>query len=221
MGKIVSSVGRRSPSGRDRSPPPDALSLYAAGGTVGAGRKYLNRDERQRVIAAAARLERRAALFVLTLAWSGARISEILALTPRSFQIEQSLISIVTLKRRCWRVREVPIPPDLMKAIAEEFGLDAAQRDLGSGNVRVWPMSRTTAWRTVKRVMDSAGISGRSACPRGLRHAFGVGTLQAGVPITLLQRWLGHSRLSATAIYATAAGPEEVALASLFWKWAG
>lgn len=218
MGKIVSSAGHR--TGRDRLPPPDAFSLYAPGGAAGAGRKYLNRDERQRVIEAAALLDRRAALFVLTLAWSGARISEILALTPRSFQIEQSLISIVTLKRRCWRVREIPIPPELMQALSEEFGLIAAQRDLDAGNVRLWPMSRTTAWRIVKRVMESAGVSGRSACPRGLRHAFGVGTLQAGVPITLLQRWLGHSRLSTTAIYATAAGPEEVAFASRFWAWA-
>jgi hypothetical protein len=53
----------------------------------------------------------------------------------------------------------------------------------------------------------------------GLRHTFGVGTVQAGVPITLVQRWLGHSRLTTTAIYAAAVGPEELEFASRFWSW--
>jgi integrase/recombinase XerD len=75
----------------------------------------------------------------------------------------------------------------------------------------------TVAWRLVKRLMASAEVEGRQACPRGLRHAFGVGTLQAGVPIDLTQRWLGHARLCTTAIYAAACGPEEIAIAGKFW----
>ncbi|NOT70880.1 MAG: tyrosine-type recombinase/integrase [Hyphomicrobium sp.] len=65
-------------------------------------------------------------------------------------------------------------------------------------------------------VLAHAGISGRGACLRGLRHSFGVGTLQAGVPITLLQRWLRHARLSTTEIYTKVIGPEEIAFARLF-----
>jgi hypothetical protein len=38
------------------------------------------------------------------------------------------------------------------------------------------------AWRVIKRVLRRSGIIGRQACPRGLRHAFGVGCLQPGVP---------------------------------------
>jgi integrase len=217
MGKIVSQDGRRDRVGVPPSSQ-DAASLYAASRSA-AERKYLNHDERRRVLAAANKLALRPALFALTLAWSGARISEVLALTPRSFQIERSLISIVTLKRRRWSVREVPIPPTLMKMLASEFALADAQRDQSVVGKRVWSMSRTTAWRVVKRVMAHADISGRGACPRGLRHSFGVGTLQAGVPITLLQRWLGHARLSTTEIYANAIGPEELAFASRFWSW--
>lgn len=55
--------------------------------------------------------------------------------------------------------------------------------------------------------MMVAQVTGIAACPRGLRHGFGVGTLQAGVPINLTQRWMGHSRLSTTAIYADPAVP--------------
>lgn len=218
MDKTVTSVDRRDLTGGG-GPPPYPVSLYAqsCGSGTGGGRKYLNHDERQRVLAASATFERRPALFVLVLAWTGARISEILPLTPRAFQVERSLISIVTLKRRRWSVREVPIPPELMQRIAKEFSLLAAQHDPERCNVRLWPMHRVTAWRFVKRVMDVAGVSGRAACPRGMRHAFGVGTLQAGVPITMLQRWMGHARLSTTAIYATVSGPEELAMAKKFW----
>jgi integrase/recombinase XerD len=217
MGKIVSSASRRAApvSGHVTAPP----SLYAPSGGTGSGRKYLNRDERRRVLVATENLERRSALFALTLAWTGARISEVLALTPTSFQIEESVIAIVTLKRRRWNVREVPIPPDLMRALALEFNLSAVQREQMVVAERIWPMSRTTAWRVIKHIMFDAGISGRGACPRGLRHAFGVGTLQAGVPITLLQRWLGHTRLSTTEIYANAIGAEELSFASQFWTW--
>ena len=61
-------------------------------------------------------------------------------------------------------------------------------------------------------------MSGRCACPRGLRHAFGVGTLQAGIPLNLAQRWLGHARISTTAIYADVCGDEEQAFAAMFWR---
>lgn len=215
MGKNVSQADGDLINVQNTSPHP--MSLYAVGSGAVAERKYLNLHERHRVLAAANTLATRPALFALTLAWTGARVSEVLALTPRSFQIEQSLVSIVTLKRRCWSVREVPLPPDLILALDREFSLLATQQDPQHGDVRLWPMSRVTAWRHIKRVMKRAGVSGRPACPRGLRHAFGVGTVQAGVPITLLQKWMGHARLSTTGIYAAVSGPEEIALAKKFW----
>jgi integrase len=76
-----------------------------------------------------------------------------------------------------------------------------------------------TGWRIIKRVMMICQIVGKAACPRGLRHAFGVGTLQAGVPLNLTSKWMGHSRLSTTAIYADACGPEEIAFAARFWNF--
>jgi integrase/recombinase XerD len=190
----------------------EGANLYAPGG----GRKYLNRAERTRALAEMAKLPRSQALFALTLAWTGARVSEVLALTPASFQIESGIVAIETLKRRSHHVREVPIPPGLTAALDEHFKLSAAQR--GEPNRLLWPWHRVTAWRIIKQVMRHSAIVGRQACPRGLRHAFGVGSLQAGVPLNLAQRWLGHARISTTAIYAAATGPEEVAFASRFWQ---
>jgi hypothetical protein len=65
--------------------------------------------------------------------------------------------------------------------------------------------------------MARARVFGSMTCPKGLRHSFGIGTLQAGVPMHLTQNWMGHVRMSTTAIYADVSGPEEEAFAARFW----
>jgi integrase/recombinase XerD len=190
------------------------FSLYAPNG----GRKYLNRDERQRVLAAMAELPTDHALFALTLAWSGGRSTEILSLTPSAFQVERGIVAICTLKRRRHHVREVPLPPELMDALEGHFRISVRQRDTEEADRRLWPFCRQTAWRSIRKIMIQCGITGRQATPRGLRHAFGVGTLQSGAPLSLVQRWLGHARMSTTAIYADVSGPEEQAFAKKFWR---
>lgn len=193
---------------------PYSFSLYGSDGD----KKYLNVGERQRALAAMDELEPDERLFALTLAWSGARISEVLAVTPRNFQLETGVVAILTLKRRQSVWREIPLPPWVMRDLNLHFGLEAAQRDPASSGRRLWPCHRVTGWKIIKHAMMLSQNIGRAACPRGLRHSFGVGTLQSGVPLNQLQRWLGHSRISTTSIYATAAGPEEIALAARFWR---
>jgi integrase len=210
----LSNSDARSERARGASWQPETFSLYAPGGS----RKYLNRAERQRALAAMAGLEPDQALFALTLAWTGARVSEVLALSPQSFQVESGLVALRTLKRRRHSVREVPIPPWLMTALDRHFGISTAQRNAETARRRLWPRHRVTGWRIVKHVMMLSQLVGRGASPRGLRHSFGVGTLQAGVPLNLVQRWLGHARISTTALYADAAGPEERAFAAKFWR---
>ncbi len=188
-------------------------SLYSAGGE----RKYPNHTERQRALNVMQRLAPERALFALTLAWTGGRVSEVLALTPSSFQLEECVVAIRTLKRRKPHVREVPIASALMKALDRNFQLSERQRDAEAANERLWPFSRVTAWRFVRGAMLEAGVIGRPACPRGLRHGFGVGTLQASVPLNLVQRWMGHASISSTSIYTSVCGSEEFAFAARFW----
>jgi integrase len=192
-----------------------AASLYSARGK----RKYLTQAERQRVLAAMSRQPTDAALLGLTLAWTGARVSEVLALTADDFLVEAGVIALATLKRRRPVVREVPIPHELMAALDRRYALRAVQQESGTARLRLWRCCRTTVWRQMKALMAEAGVAGRPACPRGLRHGFGVGTLQAGVPITLVQRWLGHAQLRTTAIYTEVTGPEERRFADGFLRW--
>ena len=188
------------------------FSLYS----TRAERKYINRDERRRILAAMETLDTERALFGLVLAWTGARVSEVLALTRASFQVDSGIVTIVTLKRRKFCAREVPIPPALMQRLDRCFSI--RHPPPGVLTQRLWPWCRVTAWRLVKKVMAKAFVSGRCACPRGIRHGFGVGTLHRGIPAHLIQRWMGHARLSTTTIYMSVCGPEEIDLIKRFWS---
>ena len=66
--------------------------------------------------------------------------------------------------------------------------------------------------------MSSVNITGPQATPKGLRHGFGVHALHSGVPLNLLQKWMGHASISVTAIYGNAVGPEEREIAKRMWQ---
>lgn len=199
-----------------REQPYDGLSLFGPHGS----RKYLNAAERRRFVDAAQRAPPKIRLFCLTLGWSGARISEVLALTPLSVDVESGVASIRTLKRRKpGFVRQVPLPPKVLSELNRVFKLRITQRDPQLATVRLWRWSRTSAWRYVKAVMAAAGVTGTPAMPKGLRHGFGVNAFQANVPPHLVQRWLGHASLRTTAIYSDVIGPEERAFAARMWKF--
>ncbi len=95
-------------------------SLFAQAGR----RKYLNAIERRRFLESAQQLPRSERLFRQVLAWSGARISEALALTPSSIDLEIGVACVVTLKRRKRGiVRQVPLPTDVVHELENEFRL--------------------------------------------------------------------------------------------------
>jgi integrase/recombinase XerD len=190
-------------------------SLFGQSGS----RKYLNAVERRQFLKSAQRLAPNERLFCLTLAWSGARISEVLALTPAAIDLETGVANINTLKRRRRGiVRQVPLPNEVLKELDRVFDLRHRQRDSELALDRLWDWSRTTAWRYIKKAMASAGIVGAPAMPKGLRHAFGVKAFQSNIPPHLVQRWLGHASQRTTAIYGDVIGPDERAIAARMWK---
>jgi site-specific recombinase XerD len=193
-----------------------APSLYLTSGA----RKYVNLSERAALLSQLASLSQDERLFVLTIMWSGARISEVLSLTAQSFQLETCVVAVRTLKRRRHAVREIPLPAELTADLDRCFGLRERQCDPGRAAERLWKFHRVTGWRLIKAVMQSAGIHGVRASPRGLRHAFGVGTVASGVPLDTVQRLLGHSSIETTTIYTEACGPDERALVARFWNYA-
>jgi integrase/recombinase XerD len=193
----------------------EGMSLFGRSGT----RKYLNAAERRRFMKAAWRAHPPVRLFGLVLGWSGARISEVLALTPAAIDLESGVANIETLKRRKRGVvRQVPLPRDVLGELSRVFQIRQRQRDPELAAERLWRWSRTTAWRRVKEVMLAAGVTGMHATPKGLRHSFGVNAFQACVPPHLVQRWLGHASQRTTSVYGDVMGPEERSFAARMWK---
>jgi integrase len=64
--------------------------------------------------------------------------------------------------------------------------------------------------------MQTAGIGGPHATPKGLRHGFGVRGHDRRAAV-FASAVMGHAQLTTTAIYAQAVGEEERQLAARMW----
>lgn len=181
-------------------------------------RKYLTAKERQSFLLEAEKESRELRTFCAVLVHTGCRISEALALTPENIDISSGVIVFESLKKRKKGVfRAVPIPPSLIDALDLVHNIREKKRTKAK-NQAIWTFSRSSAWRYVKEVMDKAEIGqGAWATPKGLRHGFGVEAVSKGIPLNMLQKWLGHAQLSTTAIYTNAVGEEEKNIASRMW----
>ncbi len=181
-------------------------SLFATDGT----RKYLTSSEIKRFLYHAAKHDAHINLLCQVLAYSGCRLTEALRLTTMSIDLEAQALTFQTLKQRRSNVfRHVPMPNYILRNL-----LKNAER---GGRTRIWPVHRQTGRRWVQRVMHTADLSGVRATTRGLRHGFAVGNVEDDIPVTILQKWMGHARLATTAIYTNATGPEELGLAERRW----
>src|SRR3954464_2253821 len=194
--------------------PPTGMQLFDAEGH----RFYLTEDERRAFVSAAAKASREVRTFCGVLQATGCRISEALALTADRIDLSGRVIVFESLKKRRKGVfRAVPVPPELLDALDLVHGIREAQRR-GQAKALLWPWSRMTAFRRVQEVIAAGGIpGGPHACPKGLRHGFGVQAVSRGIALNMVQKWLGHAQLTTTAIYANAVGEEEQSIAARMW----
>jgi integrase/recombinase XerD len=187
--------------------------------TVEGLRKYVTAGEREAFLREADRADRTVSTLCMTLAYAGCRLSEALALTVDRVDLAAGVPTFESLKKRRDGVyRSVPVPPALLEALNMVHGIREQQASKRhSRGIRLWPWSRMTGWRAVHDVMVAARLEGPHASPKGLRHGFGVAAVSAGIPLNLVQKWLGHAQLTTTAIYADAVGAEEQNVARRMW----
>lgn len=183
-------------------------------------RLYVNASERVRFLAAAERFPPLERTLCLTLLYTGCRISEALVLAPADIQLAARLVSFRTLKRRrTHTVREVPVPETLIQNLDHWHRVSKAP----ASRAPLWqrdgkPLGRVAAYRIVKAVMTEAEISGAQACPKGLRHGYGIHATLSGVQLHMLSKWMGHASITTTRVYADACGPEEREIAERMWR---
>ena len=188
-------------------------------------RLYLNAEERAAFLAAAHRQPARDRTLCETLHFSGCRPSELLEITPARVDLSGGTIAIRSLKKRKDATgrakvvyRTVPVPSDYLDTLNTAHGIREAQTSRKKAARPIWGISRVWVWKIVKRIMIEAGIpDGPQRSPKGLRHGFGINAAVNGVPLNMLQKWMGHAQLSTTAIYADAIGKEEQDIAARMW----
>ncbi len=185
-------------------------------------RLYLTPEERESFLKSALKADRSVRTLCSTLYYTGCRLSEALQLTPRRIDLSSDLVIFESLKKRSRGVfRAVPVPPEYIDTLNMVHAIrDAQNREETSGQDQpIWNWSRTTAWRHIKEVMDSSDIQpGPHRCPKGLRHGYGINAIINKVPLNMLQKWMGHSKMETTAIYANAVGEEQSNIASRMWS---
>lgn len=185
------------------------ISLYSLDGQ----RKYLNRYELRSFLECSKNQPLHKRLFCQLLFYTGARISEIHNLTTSNIDFSNKTVVIETLKKRKRGIyREIPLPDFLLKDLEYYISKIEYQKE----GTQLWQFSLRTASRNIKTTMKEADISGIRTSAKSLRHGFAVLAVDVA-PVTVVQKWLGHSSLETTAIYLDVIGTEEREIAERVW----
>lgn len=131
---------------------------------------------------------------VLLLYYSGARISEVCGLRFRDLRGT----NVTFVRAKGCKVRTVPIPMFVMDALLALRLSNDPDEAFVFRSFRDRPLSRGTAWYIVRQITDEAAVE---MSPHWFRHANASHALDAGAPIHLVQKCLGHANVSTTSRY--------------------
>ena len=147
---------------------------------------------------------------ILDLMWTtGARISEILALTPNSFMDDGYEYGVIlkTLKQRPGRPSKASLQrsPKRYIPIVDHLIQDRIQSYLYAGRFnkteRIFPMVRQTINRHISTVVEKVGGSDYTISAHTFRHSFAIHLLLHGRPLKYVSQLLGHKSMDSTEIY--------------------
>lgn len=147
---------------------------------------------------------------ILDLMWTtGARISEVLALTPSSFVDDGYDFGVIlkTLKQRPGRPSKAALQrsPKRYVPIVDHLLQDRVQSYLYAGGFRkkerIFPMARQTVNRHIKDLVERVGGAPFSISSHTFRHSFAIHLLLHGRPLKYVSQLLGHKSMDSTEIY--------------------
>lgn len=182
-------------------------------------RLYLNPEERDLFLAATRLEETNVKYFCQMLFYTGAQLNEVIGITFESIDLEKKGVVIGTLMQRRKDVfRFIDLPTDFIEVLNDVYQIKKKQTDEKLGREPVWDFTGRTGENYVKKVMMAAGITGKKANARGLRHSFGMAAAESRIPSHQIQQWLGHRNPSGTAAYTRVIETERRNLAEKLWK---
>lgn len=147
---------------------------------------------------------------ILDLMWTtGARISEVLALSPSSFVDDGYDFGIIlkTLKQRPGRPSRASLQrsPKRYIPIVDHALEDRIQSYLYAGRFkkteRVFPMCRQTVNRHIYALVKRVGGAPFVISAHTFRHSFAIHLLLHGRPLKYVSQLLGHKSVDSTEIY--------------------
>ena len=163
--------------------------------------KELSKTEYERLLnAAKANSNERLYLLMQTICSSGIRVSELQYVTVEAIKIKKATINCKG------KMRVVILPNDLCRLLVEY----AKNQKITSGSVFVTrtgkPLDRSTIWKMMKSLCESAGVSKNKVFPHNLRHLFARTFYTLQKDIVRLADILGHSSVNTTRIYTMETG---------------
>lgn len=147
---------------------------------------------------------------ILDLMWTtGAKVSEVLALTPDSFRDDGYEFGVVlkSLKQHPGRPTKASIQrsPKRYIPILDDALKDRIQSYLYVGHLRktdrIFGMCRQTVNRQIHALVDRVGGAPFRISAHTFRHSFAVHLLLHGRPLKIISQLLGHKSIDSTEIY--------------------
>ena len=163
--------------------------------------RELSKSEYERLLdAAKAKSNKRLYLLMQTICASGIRVSELEYITVNAILQRKAVINCKG------KMRIVILPKELCKMLMDY----AKTQKITSGSVFVTkngkPLDRSTIWRMMKSLCESAGVSREKVFPHNLRHLFARTFYSLQKDIVSLADFLGHSSVNTTRIYTMESG---------------
>ena len=170
--------------------------------------QIFSREEIARLFAATRRSAPRA--FLMLAYGSGLRLSELCHLRVSDIDSHADRMCIRVEQGKGAKDRFVPLAPDVL-AMLRDWWPRSQPRP------RLWlfpgqvdgsrPLNEATAQKWYYAARDAAGITKRGGIHM-LRHCYATHTLESGVDLFTLSRWLGHNHVSTTSRYLHLARPD-------------
>lgn len=128
----------------------------------------------------------------------GLRVSEVVGLRIKDIDGERHLLRVEQGKGR--KDRLIPLSDTLLTQLREYWRLYRTCDSLFVSDITRQTLHISTVQHVYKAAKKRLGINKKGGI-HGLRHAYATHQLESGLPIYLLQRWLGHADLHSTMRY--------------------
>lgn len=163
--------------------------------------KELSKTEYERLLdAAKEKSNERLYLLMQTICSSGIRVSELQYITVEATKLRKATINCKG------KMRIVILPGELCRMLKEY----AKAKKISSGSIFVTktgkPLDRSTIWKMMKALCESARVSKYKVFPHNLRHLFARTFYTLQKDIVRLADILGHSSVNTTRIYTMETG---------------